>query len=244
MNLPFDLTIFEILLIGALFFIASSIQGILGYGFAVLSSPILVQIDPALVPALLSLLALPLTIKIFRREQSEIRWYPMKNLLLGRIVGGPLGLLCLNYLNQRVLSTTVGLIVLFAGLASYFGWTLERNSRNSFNAGMFSGIFAMIAGVGGPPVAILYRDTKGKEFRPSLNAVFTFGILITLTLLLIDGRIFQDHIYLFLYMIVPCFLGVTLSSRLLTKVSDKAISNGVVWFSIISGLVVISRNIF
>ena len=121
------------LLIGALFFVASSIQGVLGYGFAVLSSPILVQIDPALVPVLLSLLALPLAIKIFRREKSEIRWSPMKHLLVGRIVGGPLGLLCLNYLEQRVLSTIVGLIVLFAGLASYFGWTLERNSRNSFN---------------------------------------------------------------------------------------------------------------
>jgi len=28
------------------------------------------------------------------------------------------------------------------------------------------------------------------------------------------------------------------------KVPDKVISNGVIWFSIISGLVVISRNIF
>ena len=168
----------------------------------------------------------------------------MKYLLIGRVIGGPLGLLCLIYLEQRILSTTIGSIVLFAGLASYFGWTLERNSSNSFNAGMFSGIFAMIAGVGGPPVAILYRDTKGKEFRPSLNAVFTFGILITLTLLLIDGRIYQDHLYMFAYMIIPSFLGIGLSSKLFTKVSDKVISNGVIWFSIISGLVVIFRNIY
>jgi len=77
-----------------------------------------------------------------------------------------------------------------------------------------------------------------------LNAVFTFGILITLTLLLIDGRIYQDHLFLFLYMIIPTFLGVSLSSKLFMKVSDKVISNGVIWFSIISGLVVISTNIF
>ena len=244
MNIPFDLTIFELVFIASLLFIASSIQGLLGYGFAVISSPILVQIDPVLVPALLSLLAFPLTIKIFTRERSQVIWSPMKYLLIGRLAGGPLGLICLIYLEQRILSITVGAIVLFAGLASYFGWTLERNFRNSFNAGMFSGIFAMIAGVGGPPIAILYRDTKGKEFRPSLNAVFTFGILITLTLLLIDGRIYQDHFFLFLYMIIPTFLGISLSSKLFMKVSDKVISNGVIWFSIISGLVVISSNIF
>ena len=244
MNTPFDLTIYELVFIGLLLFVAASIQGLLGYGFAVISSPILVQIDPALVPALLSLLALPLTIRIFVRERVEVTWSPMKYLLIGRVVGGPLGLLCLMYLEQRILSTTIGSIVLFAGLASYFGWTLERNSISSFNAGMFSGVFAMIAGVGGPPVAILYRDTKGKEFRPSLNAVFTFGILITLTLLLIDGRIYQDHLYMFAYMILPSLLGISLSSKLFTKVSDKVISNGVIWFSIISGLVVISRNIY
>ena len=82
------------------------------------------------------------------------------------------------------------------------------------------------------------------RFRPSLNAVFTFGILITLTLLLIDGRIVQDHLYMFLYMVIPSLLGISLSSKLFTKVSDKVISNGVIWFSIISGLVVISRNIY
>ena len=154
MNIPFDLTIFELVFIASLLFIASSIQGLLGYGFAVISSPILVQIDPVLVPALLSLLAFPLTIKIFTRERSQVIWSPMKYLLIGRLAGGPLGLICLIYLEQRILSITVGAIVLFAGLASYFGWTLERNFRNSFNAGMFSGIFAMIAGVGGPPTSL------------------------------------------------------------------------------------------
>ena len=56
----------------------------------------------------------------------------------------------------------------------------------------------MIAGVGGPPVAILYRDTKGKEFRPSLNAVFTFGILITDSFVNWWKNI-QDHLYMFLH---------------------------------------------
>ncbi len=60
MSLPFDLTLFELIFIALLIFIGSSIQGILGFGFAVIASPIVVQIEALLVPQLLSLLGLPL----------------------------------------------------------------------------------------------------------------------------------------------------------------------------------------
>ena len=101
----------------------------------------------------------------------------------------------------------------------------------------------MIAGVGGPPIAILYRGASGKEFRPSLNAVFTFGIIITLSLLFISGEIYRDHIVLILYLAIPVALGLKLSSSLFSDVSDATISKGVTYFSIISGLIVIFRNI-
>ena len=100
----------------------------------------------------------------------------------------------------------------------------------------------MIAGVGGPPIAILYRGTAGNEFRPSLNAVFTFGITITLGLLLISGEIFRDHLTLVLYLAVPVAIGLRLSS-FFSNISEMAISRGVTYFSIISGLFVILRNI-
>ena len=100
----------------------------------------------------------------------------------------------------------------------------------------------MIAGVGGPPIAILYRGTSGNEFRPSLNAVFTFGITITLGLLLISGEIFRDHIILALYLVIPVAIGLKLSS-LFSNISEITISKGVTYFSIISGLFVIVRNL-
>ena len=87
-----------------------------------------------------------------------------------------------------------------------------------------------------------YRGTSGNEFRPSLNAVFTFGITITLGLLLISGEIFRDHLILVLYLAVPVAIGLRLSS-LFSNISETAISKGVTYFSIISGLFVILRNI-
>ena len=243
MTFPFDLSLIELVFISVLLFASAAIQGILGFGFAVISSPILVQIEPLLVPQILSLLALPMAYRIYQREKKEVDWKPFKFLFLGRVIGGPLGLLLLINLNERLLSISVGAIVFFAGVATFNEWTLERNNQTSWIAGSLSGIFAMIAGVGGPPIAILFRGASGKEFRPSLNAVFTFGIIITLSLLFISGEIYSDHIVLILYLAIPVALGLKLSSSLFSNVSDATISKGVTYFSIISGLIVIFRNI-
>ena len=243
MTFPFDLSLIELVFISVLLFASAAVQGILGFGFAVISSPILVQIEPLLVPQILSLLALPMAYRIYQREKKEVDWKPFKFLFLGRVIGGPLGLLLLINLNERLLSISVGAIVFFAGVATFNEWTLERNNQTSWIAGSLSGIFAMIAGVGGPPIAILYRGASGKEFRPSLNAVFTFGIIITLSLLFISGEIYRDHIVLILYLVIPVALGLKLSSSLFSDVSDATISKGVTYFSIISGLIVIFRNI-
>ena len=243
MTFPFDLSLIELVFISVLLFASAAIQGILGFGFAVISSPILVQIEPLLVPQILSLLALPMVYRIYQREKKEVDWKPFKFLFLGRVIGGPLGLLLLINLNERLLSISVGAIVFFAGVATFNEWTLERNNQTSWIAGSLSGIFAMIAGVGGPPIAILYRGASGKEFRPSLNAVFTFGIIITLSLLFISGEIYRDHIVLILYLAIPVALGLKLSSSLFSDISDATISKGVTYFSIISGLIVIFRNI-
>ena len=101
----------------------------------------------------------------------------------------------------------------------------------------------MIAAIGGPPIALLYRDTDPDEFRPSLNSVFIIGILITLSLLAFTGRIYIDHIYLFLINIPFVFLGIKLSNLIFSKVSQSFLSATVTYFSIFSGLYVILRNI-
>ncbi len=71
MNLPFDLTLFEVIFIAVLLFIGSAVQGILGFGFAVIASPIIVQIEPNLVPQLLALLGLPIALRVFLQRKRR-----------------------------------------------------------------------------------------------------------------------------------------------------------------------------
>ena len=243
MSFPFDLTLLEVIFIALLLFVSSAVQGVLGFGFAVIASPIIVQINPNLVPQLLALLGLPIALRVFFREKDGVDLSKVKPLIIGRLVGGPIGLLLLLNLSEKYLSIAVGVIVLVAGLGSFFGWVINRNNLNSFFAGTFSGIFGMVAAVGGPPVALLYRNTKSQEFRPSLNSVFSIGILITLSLLVLSGNLYTDHLLLFVLFLPFVLFGVRVSSSIFSKFSDSFIASTVTYFSVLSGMYVILRNL-
>ena len=190
-------------------------------------SPIIVQINPNLVPQLLALLGLQIALRVFFREKDGAALEKVKPLIIGRLVGGPIGLLLLLNLSEKYLSIAVGVIVLIGGLGSFFGWVINRNNLNSFFAGTFSGIFGMVAAVGGPPVALLYRNTKSQEFRPSLNSVFSIGILITLSLLVLSGNLYTDHLLLFVLFLPFVLFGVRVSSSIFSKFSDSFIATSV-----------------
>jgi len=243
LSFPFDLTLLEVIFIALLLFVSSAVQGVLGFGFAVIASPIIVQINPNLVPQLLALLGLPIALRVFFREKEGVDLSKVKPLIVGRLVGGPIGLLLLLNLSEKYLSIAVGVIVLVAGLGSFFGWVINRSNLNSFLAGTFSGIFGMVAAVGGPPIALLYRNTKSEQFRPSLNSVFSIGILITLSLLLLSGNLFMDHLLLFVLFLPFVLVGVRVSTSIFSKFSDSFIATSVTYFSVLSGLYVILRNL-
>ena len=101
MSFPFDLTLLEVIFIALLLFVSSAVQGVLGFGFAVIASPIIVQINPNLVPQLLALLGLPIALRVFFREKDGAALEKVKPLIIGRLVGGPIGLLLLLNLSEK-----------------------------------------------------------------------------------------------------------------------------------------------
>jgi uncharacterized membrane protein YfcA len=64
-----------------------------------------------------------------------------------------------------------------------------------------------------------------------------------LSLLVFSGNLFLDHLLLFLLFLPVVLIGIRVSSSLFSKASDHFISQSVTYFSIISGLYVILRNI-
>jgi uncharacterized membrane protein YfcA len=82
-----------------------------------------------------------------------------------------------------------------------------------FGAGTASGFMATAAGLGGPPVALIYQRAPGRRLRGTLAAYFIIGTVVSLVALAAVGRFTHEEARLSLFLIPGTVLGYLLSHR-------------------------------
>lgn len=194
------------------------VQGIFGIGFGVVSVPILSLVNPLLAPVPQLLLALPLATSMSWRERSHIERSGAAWLIAGRAPGAVLGLGLLAIATQRTLDVGIALSVLVAVAILGTGLSVPRNHATEFGTGVIAGVMGMVASMGGPPAALLFRDEEGPTIRATLAMFFTFGLMVTVVGRILGGKITGDDILLALVMLPALGAGYVASSRLRFKV--------------------------
>ncbi len=170
---------------------SSSVQGVIGFGMATLSVPILALIDTRLAPVPQLLIAAPMAGFMFWRERHQVDWSGLWWVMGGRLIGVPAGLVLLSVVDNGTLTLIIGILVLLAVVVVGFGVHIQRNPRTSLIAGATAGVFGVVASVGGPPLALIYRNERGALIRASLAAVFFSGICVSAV-----GRAVTGHMTL------------------------------------------------
>ena len=200
---------------------AASLQGVVGLGFAMVSVPILSLIDPRLAPVPQLLITVPLTMSMAWRERQAMDLSGAAWIIAGRIPGALLGLLLLGLATGAALDVMIAVIVLIAVAIIASGYHLDRNPGTDFTAGVFSGTSSLVASVGGPPLALLYTDADGGTIRSSLAAVFTVGIVITVTVRAVTGNISGSDIRIAAVLFPALVAGYLLSNPIKDRVSNR-----------------------
>ncbi|MFN5602995.1 MAG: hypothetical protein ACK49V_00410, partial [Actinomycetes bacterium] len=85
-----------VLLCTALALIGSSVQGSLGFGLGMLTSPLFAMIDHSFVPVAMMLAVVPLTFGVAIRDRAHIDASGFKWAILGRFPGVFIGLVALR----------------------------------------------------------------------------------------------------------------------------------------------------
>src|SRR5437867_3162069 len=84
----------------AIVVVAAAVQGVTGFGFALVAMPLLqLVIDPHAAVVGCGLAALPLMVGVAVRERRHVRWTAITPLLVAAAVGLPFGLLLLRGLD-------------------------------------------------------------------------------------------------------------------------------------------------
>jgi hypothetical protein len=198
--------------------VAAAVQGTLGFGLAVVSVPVLSLLDGDLAPVPQLLISLPLAIAMVSREWHHVDLYGVSWILAGRIPGAVVGIVLLKTLSDSAVELLIGGIVLSAVVVIGSGVTVPHTRATRFAAGTVSGATGLVASIGGPPLALLYRDAGGGTLRSSLNAVFIIGILVTVGVRTATDEISSDDVKIALVLFPAVFIGFFLSRNLKERV--------------------------
>jgi len=185
-EIPVDRAGFVVLFLGTL--AGGVIQGAIGFGINLVVVPLVALIGPEALPGVPVLLGLPMAMTMLRHPQgidrAGVAW-----VLTGRVPGTALGAWIVTAVSATTLSAVAGIAVLAAVGISLLGIRVRVHQRSCLAAGLASGVMNTTAGIGGPPLALLYQHHDGPVVRSTLAASFFFGTLLSIAMLAAVGSI-------------------------------------------------------
>jgi uncharacterized membrane protein YfcA len=200
---------------------ASGVQRNVGFGFAVVSVPILSLLDPALAPVPQLLMSLPLAMAMTWGERHALDIRGAGWVIAGRVPGAIIGVMLLAIATDRALDALIGFAVLAAVGILASGAHVERTPATQLTAGTASGAAGLVASIGGPPLALLYRNDRGDVMRSSLAAIFSIGITFSITARALAGEISRDDIVLAVLLFPALIAGYAIGRRFTDRIEGK-----------------------
>lgn len=224
-------------------FLGALTQSLIGFGLAVVASPLLYIVDPQLVPAPVIAMGFSIALLTLVRERGHLEFNGLQYALIGRVPGGFIGASLLLFAPQPILGLSIAAIVTVAVILSLYKFSLPVNKKTLFGAGVVSGIFGNIAAIGGPPMAILLAGKDASQFRAALSAFFIFSSMIALVILAITGLLELKHLWLSLMLLPSVILGYLVAGRLVGRVDKEKTKMATLVLCSISALVLAVKSV-
>lgn len=181
-------SVHALLAASAVMFVGALVQGSVGFGLNLLAAPILVLIDPRLVPGPAIASAFVLTVLVALRDRAGLDRRGVAWALVGRVPGTILGGAVVASLSARWFSVALATAVLTGVAFSLAGWHPRQTPSWLMGAGALSGLMGTVSSVGGPPMAFVYQRAPGPTIRASLSAFFVVGSALSVVSLAAVGR--------------------------------------------------------
>ncbi|MFZ7101923.1 MAG: sulfite exporter TauE/SafE family protein [Peptococcaceae bacterium] len=224
--------------------IAAILQSTIGFGFAVMATPFLLLIFKSQDCIQISmLLSFSIAIALLPRIAKEIDYDLLKKLIIGSLLGVPLGLFFFKILNLYYLKLLVSIVVSTLSLFLLFKWyqqyvnpspgkqtsspKQELREGRGFNfeviTGFLAGIFTSSIGMPGIPLVVYFnwKNTKKEITRSTTLAFFTAVYLYSIISQILIVKIRTDVLTSALSLLPAVLLGVITGSLLFAKINEK-----------------------
>ncbi|WP_434442072.1 sulfite exporter TauE/SafE family protein [Lentzea sp. E54] len=218
------------------------LQGLIGFGLALVAVPLLALLDPALVPVPVLVIACAHAVMSLAREFAHVDWRGVGWAMLGRLPGTAVGIWIVDSLDPKSFGVVVGVAVLVCVLLSVTSWRPHPTPPSLVTAGVASGSFGTATSIGGPMVALLYQNQAGPQVRATLAAFFTLGSAVSISGLTVTGNVTGNELWSGVLLIPFLVAGFLLSGPLRKKFDAKGIRTPTLVMAGASAVVLIVRS--
>lgn len=192
--------------------VAAVVHGSAGMGFALLAAPVLILINPSLVPGPLLAAGLTLTLLVAVREREAVDLGGVLWAVLGCVVGAAVAIPVIRMLTPLSFAIVFASLLILAVGFSAVGLHVRPSPKINLGAGFASGFMGTISAVGGPPLALVYQHASGPRIRSTLAVYFTFAGLLSIGALFVAGKMGSNEVVLAGYLCPGLIVGYLVSS--------------------------------
>jgi len=222
-------------------------MGLAGFGIGLVSLAFLPYLmAPAEAIVLMTLYAAVFALAIFVPVRENFAPAPVVDLLIGTVVGTPLGVWALARLPATALDRLIGLMLVIAGALEWRGLAATKleGRRWGLGAGVLAGVIGGAVGTPGPPV-VLYATTQGwspPTIKANLQAFFVVNQVVILAGYWWAGLLTREVWRFAAVFAAPAVAGIALGMGLFTRIDPVRFRRIVFALLFVSGLVLLVRG--
>lgn len=223
--------------------LGGALQSTLGFGASFTLVPALAVLAPELLPGSVIVAIAPMSLLMILRDRRGFDVGAVGRVSLGRLPGIAAGGVVVAVLPLRWLTVAIAVILLAAVASVAGGWRLEVTRPREVIAGVVSGVTGTAAALGGPPLALLYRESAGTTLRPTLAGVWLAGTLPVLLSLALAGSLTSRQALAGTWLAAAMVVGLTVAAPAVARLDDTVLRRLVLGWAGVGAVMALARAV-
>lgn len=232
-----------VLALGLVVALGALVQSSVGFGLAVVAAPVVILLDPGLMPVSLLVCGFVLPVVQLVHGPRDISWRLFGWAYGGRLLLTPVGVAIVAVLPANAIAVTVGVLVLLAVAASVLAVRVRAEPRTAFVSGLITGVSGTAAAVGGPFFALVLQNEEPVRVRSTLAAFFVGGSSAAILSLAVAGEVDARQLLAGAVWVPFLLLGHLAGSPLRRRLDQRLLRRGVLVLAVLASVGVIGRAV-
>ncbi len=209
----------------AVVFFSAIIRGLSGFGFSMLTVMLLGMVAPVsqIVPIIL-ILEVFASSSLLPSVWKHIDWKTLRSLLIGLVVGTPIGLHALVNIPQQPMIITINAVIFIGTILLFLGYTVKKalSTPLTVGTGFLSGVLNGASANGGLPLILFFLSSPTAIATGRATMITYFGLadIWATCFTIYEGLVSLNTIIITLACLPALFIGIWIGNKVFVYLDD------------------------